>query len=409
VPLLAATAAQAITLLMDSPSQSVHDIAFWSPVALFFSILVIACVQYIENRRSRVQSAVVLIYWLFLPIIYLVKTISLPPRPFRLDTPSSYALFPIITALAAMEFWLEWLIPSLMRPKTVVGDGSENPRVTADIFSEIFFTWMTPFMEHGYGNIIKEKDMYQLRDGDSARNTYPRFQKTWAVEEKKASPRLWLAVFKAFGFEWLFPLMLETTGRALGLAQPIILQYFIKWVASRSTSDPQPYAWGITLAILMLASSAFTTLCQQQSAQRFIESASRVKVALQAQLYHKSIHLSGYAKKDMNVGDIVTRMAADCQKVWMAVRLAPWIWAAPLELIFSMVLLYRFLGWSMLAGVAVMVLMSPLNALVVIFNQRFEKEQMEAKDKRTSLTTEIVENMKVDSLFFSSCSSTLRR
>jgi len=56
----------------------------------------------------------------------------------------------------------------------------------------------------------------------------------------------------------------------------------------------------------------------------------------------------------------------------------------------------------MLAGVGVMVLMSPLNALVVIFNQKYEKEQMKAKDKRTRLTTEIVENMKVGFWFPSS-------
>jgi len=364
----------------------------------------IAGVQYVENRHSRIPSPVALIYWLFLPIIYLVKTLSLPPRSFHFDAPGSYAMSPVITALAVMEFCLEWLIPSLMRPNTVVGDGSENPRITADIFSEIFFTWLTPFMEHGYSNIIKEKDMYQLRPRDSARNAGPRFQKTWSVEEKKVTPRLWLAILKAFGSEWVFPIVLETIGRALGLAQPIILQYFIRWVASRSKSTPQSYAWGITLAVLMLASSAFTTLCQQQSAQRFIESASRVRVALQSQLYHKSIHLSSFAKKDMNVGDIVTRMAADCHKIWMAVRLAPWIWAAPLEFIFSIVLLYRFLGWSMLAGVGVMILMSPLNALVVIFNQKYEKEQMTAKDKRTRLTTEIVENMKVGFAFAPSLS-----
>jgi ATP-binding cassette subfamily C (CFTR/MRP) protein 1 len=119
-----------------------------------------------------------------------------------------------------------------------------------------------------------------------------------------------------------------------------------------------------------------------------------VKAALQVQLYQKSIHLSSSAKKDMNVGDIVTRMSSDASKIWMAVRLLPWMIACPIEFVVSMVLLYRFLGWSMFAGVAILIAISPLNALVIVFNQKFEKQQMDAKDKRTRLTTEIVENMK---------------
>jgi ATP-binding cassette subfamily C (CFTR/MRP) protein 1 len=234
----------------------------------------IAAVQYAENWRSRVPSAVVLMYWLLLSIIYVVKTISMPPKPFWIQLPKSEVLFPIITALVVMEFCLEWLIPSLMRPKIVIGEESANPRITADIFSEIFFTWLTPFMVHGYSNIIKEKDLYHLRDRDQAGNNAPRFQVAWDAEEKRGNPRLWMAVTRAYGLEWIGPLGLEVCGRGLGLAQPIILQYFIRWVGSRSTEQPEPYAWGITLALMMLVASAFNTLLQQQSAQRFIESAS---------------------------------------------------------------------------------------------------------------------------------------
>jgi ATP-binding cassette subfamily C (CFTR/MRP) protein 1 len=357
----------------------------------------VGVVQYVENWRSKVPNGLVLVYWLFLSIIYLVKTLSLPPRPFHVNAPQTYVMFPIITALCIMEFSLEWLIPSLMQKKVVIGEESINPRVTADIFSEMFFNWLTPFMVHGYSNVIKEKDLYTLRDIDTADHVTPRFQRAWAIEENKKTPRLWLAITKAYGMEWIVPMIYELVGRALGLAQPILLQYFILWVASRNTEDPQSYAWGSVLAALMLLSTAFKTLFQQQSAQLFIETALRVKVSLQVQLYQKSIYLSNSAKKDMNVGDIVTRMSSDGQKVWMAVRLFPWTIAAPLEFIFSMVLLYRFLGWSMLAGVVLLIAISPLNALVIVFNQKFEKEQMDAKDKRTRLITEIVENMKCKS------------
>lgn len=92
-------------------------------------------------------------------------------------------------------------------------------------------------------------------------------------------------------------------------------------------------------------------------------------------------------------------MSVDTQKVWMATRLVHMTWSAPVMLIVAMALLYRFLGWAMLAGFAVMILVTPFNGLVVVFNNKFEKQQMEAKDARTRLTTEIIDNMKSIKLY----------
>lgn len=57
-------------------------------------------------------------------------------------------------------------------------------------------------------------------------------------------------------------------------------------------------------------------------------------------------------------------------------------------------LLYKFLGWSMLAGVGVLLAVAPMNGALMYFEKNFQKVQMKAKDDRTRLTTEIVEHMK---------------
>lgn len=64
-----------------------------------------------------------------------------------------------------------------------------------------------------------------------------------------------------------------------------------------------------------------------------------------------------------------------------------------------MISLYQLVGISMLAGVAAMLLMAPVNTLIAKVMKSLQAEQMKNKDSRTRLITEILNNMKSIKLF----------
>lgn len=111
-------------------------------------------------------------------------------------------------------------------------------------------------------------------------------------------------------------------------------------------------------------------------------------------LYRKSIKLSGQARSTKSTGDIINVMSVDVAKVSDMVADAHSVWSLALQIILALVLLYRLLGWAMLAGVALMIVLIPVNGLVVVFYQRFQVRYMKAKDNRTRLMGEIIDNMK---------------
>lgn len=111
-------------------------------------------------------------------------------------------------------------------------------------------------------------------------------------------------------------------------------------------------------------------------------------------LYHKSIKLSGQARSTKSTGDIINVMSVDVAKVSHMVADAHSVWSLALQLLSALVLLYRLLGWAMLAGVALMIVLSPVNRLVVVFYKQFQVRYMEAKDNRTRLMGRIIDNMK---------------
>ena len=74
--------------------------------------------------------------------------------------------------------------------------------------------------------------------------------------------------------------------------------------------------------------------------------------------------LSNSAKRTSTVGEIVNLMSVDAQRF---VEITPYLhmlWSAPFQMTVCLYFLWVTLGPSVLAGVAIMVLLMPVNALI---------------------------------------------
>ncbi len=71
------------------------------------------------------------------------------------------------------------------------------------------------------------------------------------------------------------------------------------------------------------------------------------------------------------------------------------VWSAPLQIAVCLYFLWLQLGPSVLAGVGVMILMIPLNAVIVSKSRVLQIKQMKNKDERVKLMNEILSGIKV--------------
>lgn len=74
--------------------------------------------------------------------------------------------------------------------------------------------------------------------------------------------------------------------------------------------------------------------------------------------------VSNEARKESTVGETVNLMSADAQRFNDVTNFIHLLWSCPLQIIVSIVFLWFELGPSVLAGLAVMVLMVPINGLL---------------------------------------------
>ena len=86
----------------------------------------------------------------------------------------------------------------------------------------------------------------------------------------------------------------------------------------------------------------------------------------------QALLLSNSARRTSTVGEIVNLMSVDAQRLQDILTYLHMVWSAPLQILLSLGFLYQLLGPSVFAGLVVMVMMIPFNALVAAITKRLE-------------------------------------
>ena len=399
--LLITTALQACLQIDALPGVWVGDFRFWTSIITIGSLVMIGGVQYVEHWRSRQPNGIVLFYWLFLLIAFGVKLRSLiSQQAFRTRLPY-FATFCVSFGLAACEFALEYLVPKKQSAYDALGDEDECPIEYADIFSVLTFSWMTPLMKYGYKEYLTQDDLWNLRRGDTTKATGETLEQMWADELEKKRPSLWIALFRGFAGPYFWGSLIKTLSDTLSFVQPQLLRLLISFVDSYRSGNPhpQPVIRGAAISLAMFAVSVAQSALLHQYFQRAFETGMRVKSSLTSMIYTKSMKLSNEGRASKSTGDIVNYMAVDTQRLQELTQFGQMLWSAPFQIVLCMLSLYQLVGLSMLAGVAAMLLMVPVNGLVARIMKNLQKKQMKNKDARTRLVTEILNNMKSIKLY----------
>ena len=101
-----------------------------------------------------------------------------------------------------------------------------------------------------------------------------------------------------------------------------------------------------------------------------------------------------------NNGTIINLMSIDSFKVSEISAYLHFLWASvPVQITLAVVLVYRILGRSSLAGVCIMVFIMPLNFFIAKSFQRAQKRIMASTDARIHSTNEVLQNIRIIKYF----------
>lgn len=116
---------------------------------------------------------------------------------------------------------------------------------------------------------------------------------------------------------------------------------------------------------------ALYNISKVKSFPLFLYSISSLPTILCQSLF-KALVVSNDARKESTVGETVNLMSADAQRFNDVTNFIHLLWSCPLQIALSIVFLWLELGPSVLAGLAVMVLMVPINGLIANKARNFQ-------------------------------------
>jgi ABC-type multidrug transport system fused ATPase/permease subunit len=96
----------------------------------------------------------------------------------------------------------------------------------------------------------------------------------------------------------------------------------------------------------------------------------------------------------MTTGDIVNLMSVDAARLQEFTNQAILVFSAPFQIVLAFISLYSLLGWSAFIGVAVMVILAPVNTFIARRMKTYQKRQMKDRDDRTKLMNELLNNIR---------------
>nr|GMD06436.1 ABC transporter C family member 12-like isoform X1 [Ipomoea batatas] len=225
--------------------------------------------------------------------------------------------------------------------EALVGRDHICPERQANIFSRIYFGWMTPLMKLGYKKPISEKDVWMLDTWDRSETLSRKFLMCWMEESQRSKPWLLRALNNSLGGRFWFGGLFKVASDLCQFVGPVLLNKLLQVAA----------------------------------------------------VYRKSVRLTHEGRKQFPSGKITNMITTDANGLQQICQQLHVLWSAPFRITIAIVLLYQQLGVASLLGALVLVLMLPIQTYIISNMRKLSKEGLLRTDKRVGLTNEILAAM----------------
>ncbi|XP_061766165.1 canalicular multispecific organic anion transporter 1 [Nerophis ophidion] len=443
----------------DPPSEKNPSVYLANPVIYAVSWVMVLLCQEGLRRRGAIDSATLFSFWFLVVLCDVFPLQTVIREALRLGMVEDVHRFCLICISFGLEVIALILSAVADLSPQVREIAKKNPEAGAAFLSRITFNWFNSMVVKGYKQPLVQEDLWALDETDStayisghfrhfmqlefavARQRYQKKlakkpikksqnesfenglstglgkgvskdglmmeergnkegkkeKKTKKKKEEENYPTSWLVptIYKTFKWALIESAFFKLLQDLLAFASPQLLKLMISF-----TQDKSSYAWeGYLYAVLLLLVALLQSLFLQQYFQRCFVLGMQVRTAIMAAVYKKALVVSNDTRKESTVGETVNLMSADAQRFNDVINFIHLLWSCPLQIALSIVFLWQELGPSVLAGLAVMVLMGPINGLLASKARNFQIDNMKFKDKRLKIMNEILNGMKILKLY----------
>lgn len=325
-------------------------------------------------------------------------------------------------------------------------DGLEPPRhPMASLLSLATFAWLDSLVLKGYRQPLELEDVWNLTPSQKAATVLADFRKrqmkgslAWKLLRYFAATLLMQGAWTIFANLFVF-------------VPSLLLMAILKYVENPRSTTPNA-AW--LFAILLFCSSIVQGVADGQALWIGRKMGVKIRAIIIGEIYAKALRRkagasmeavrqatqepdgsndtkqkkkkiftfgrkkkitnehgieSGHQKPEgnleeaamqANVGTIINLMAIDSFKVSEVGAYLHFLWASvPVQIIMAITLLYKIMGFSSFAGIALMVMMLPVNLFIARQFSKVQNQILKGTDARIHATNEVLQNIRIIKYF----------
>uniref|UniRef100_A0A8B9UT98 ABC-type xenobiotic transporter n=1 Tax=Anas zonorhyncha TaxID=75864 RepID=A0A8B9UT98_9AVES len=243
--------------------------------------------------------------------------------------------------------------------------------------SRFFYAWMNPLMERGYQwKLNQPQDVYLL----------PRH-----LHRAQEPVRLFSVLHAVFGLRFYSLGLLKLAGSLLSFSGPLLLNLLVNFMESRQ----EPLSHGVLYALGLFAGSFLGALLRNQFSHEVNKMTLMVRAAVISAIYRKALRVGGTRLSRFTVGEIVNFMSTDASRLVNFCLSFHEVWSLPFQFAITLYLLYQQVGVAFLGGLALALLLVPINKVIANRIMMSNKEMLQHKDARVKLMTEFLRGIRV--------------
>ncbi|XP_014612659.1 PREDICTED: multidrug resistance-associated protein 1 isoform X7 [Polistes canadensis] len=406
--------------IYNIPYETVYNVDYVTPVIKIVSFVLAGTLLFYNKKYGMRTSGLLFLFWFFLVLCGIVQFRSLLIRYSNEELTYLFVSYMIYYSLVMSMFLLNFFVDAEPKYSEYPLVERPCPEQNSSFPSRLTFAWFDALAWKGFKKPLEANDLWSMNPEDTATEIVPKFATYWNkiprkednVQNAKASFRkssgqvnfdntskkkvssILPPLCKAFGATFIFGAVLKLVQDIMSFISPQLLKLLIRFV-----SGGEPLWKGYFYAILLLITATLQTLVLSQYFHRMFLVGLRIRTALITAIYRKAMRMSNSARKESTLGEIVNLMSVDAQRFMDLTAYINMIWSAPLQIVLALSFLWEKLGPAVLAGLAVMIVLIPINALIANKVKTLQIRQMKDKDDRVKLMNEVLNGIKVLKLY----------
>ncbi|KAL3599512.1 hypothetical protein D5086_007430 [Populus alba] len=251
------------------------------------------------------------------------------------------------------------------------------------------FRTITSVMNHGVIKQLGFDDLLSLPNDMEPSTCHDKLSSCWRVQLSSPNPFFFKAIFCAYGWPYLCLGLLKVFNDFIGFAGPLLLNKLIRFLQQDSMRW-DGYLLALSLGLTSILKSFFDT---QYS---FLLGKLKLKLrsSIMTVIYQKVLCVTQSERSKFSEGEIQTFMSVDADRTVNLCNSFHDMWSLPLQIGVALYLLYTQVKFAFLSGLAITILLIPVNKWISELIASATEKMMKQKDERIRRTGEILTHIR---------------